>query len=115
MLVRVPKENVEGFLDKLRVKVYWYNSKIKEYEVYLKPYHIVYKNDRKYIYIGKYWYKVTKVNGKLRWIYLGRKKPLDEMPDPPALVNFTIMMEGDSYIVDEKMLDQIVRDHFLYG
>ncbi len=46
MLVKVPKESVEEFLDKLRERVYGYNTKIKDYGVYLKPYHIVYKKKR---------------------------------------------------------------------
>ncbi len=115
MLVRVPRESVEGYLDRLRESVYGYNTKVKEYGVYLKPYHVVYRNEKKYIYIGKYWYKVTKVNGKLKWIYLGMKKPVQDMPDPPALVNFTIVKEKDTYMIDEKILDEIVRDHFLYS
>jgi hypothetical protein len=114
MLVKVPKESVEEFLDKLRERVYGYNTKIKDYGVYLKPYHIVYKKEKKYIYIGKYWYKIMKVNGKLKWIYLGRSKPIGEMPDPPSLVNFTIVMEGNTYILDERMLNQIVRHELLY-
>ncbi len=55
-----------------------------------------------------------KVNGKLKWIYLGRSKPIGEMPDPPSLVNFTIVMEGNTYILDERMLNKIVRHELLY-
>jgi hypothetical protein len=69
----------------LKRLVYEYNTKIRGYGVYLKPYHIVYRNGKKYIYIGRYWYKLERKNGKQKWIYLGKEKPLPNLPDPPEL------------------------------
>ncbi|MFP3203656.1 MAG: hypothetical protein RXR43_16050, partial [Sulfolobus sp.] len=45
------------------------------------------RNGKKYIYIGRYWYKLERKNGKQKWIYLGKEKPLPNLPDPPELPN----------------------------
>ncbi len=71
-----------------RIKIYEYNSKIKESGYYLKPIHVVHKEvgDRKvkYIYFGRYWYRVVRNRGrKLRWVYVGKEKPDPHLPDPP--------------------------------
>ncbi|AHC51194.1 hypothetical protein SUSAZ_03850 [Sulfolobus acidocaldarius SUSAZ] len=108
MLVKVPQRVFETIISELKSKVYDYNDSIKDFGVYLKPYHLVYKNDRKYIYIGKYWYKLEKNKGKLRWIYLGREKPYPNMPDPPNIPDYTIVRNKDGeYIIDSKILDYI--------
>ncbi|MDT7860760.1 MAG: hypothetical protein RRA45_00850 [Saccharolobus sp.] len=104
MLVQVDEKQFDKIIDKLKMLVYEYNTKIKEYGVYLKPYHIVYKNGRKYIYIGKYWYRLEKIGGKLKWIYLGKRKPLENMPNPPDIPSLTIIKEDNKYIVDEEIL-----------
>ncbi|QIW23216.1 hypothetical protein EWF20_03030 [Sulfolobus sp. S-194] len=107
MLVKVPERVFDEVLRKLKIQVYEYNSRIKEYGIYLKPYHIVYKNGKQYIYIGKYWYKLDKKDGKLKWIYLGKKKPAQYLPDPPAIPDYTIIKDIEGYIIDEKALDEI--------
>lgn len=69
---------------------YEYNNQIKNRGVYLKPVHIVVRRLQdgsviKYYYYGRYWYKLEKgLNGKLKWIYIGKVKPLPDLPDPPA-------------------------------
>ena len=77
----------------LKRLVYEYNTKIRGYGVYLKPYHIVYKNGKKYIYIGRYWYKLERKNGKQKWVYLGKEKPLPNLPDPPELPKVRITID----------------------
>jgi len=70
-----------------RLKLYEYNRKISTFKVYLKPLHIVIKQHgnrtKTYYYYGKYWYKVFRKDGKLKWVYLGCTKPYDSLPDPP--------------------------------
>lgn len=108
MLVKVPEKVFDEVLSKLKSRVYEYNSKIKEYGVYLKPYHLVYKNGKKYVYIGKYWYKLERFGGKLKWIYLGKEKPFIDMPDPPEIPDYTIIKDADGgYIIDKKILDEL--------
>jgi hypothetical protein len=80
---------IDSLLDYYRQQLYNYNSMIKGYGVYLKPLHIVVKNSlseskKIYYYFGRYWYKLKAINGKLKWIYMGREKPLDSLPDPPT-------------------------------
>ena len=68
---------------------YEYNNRIRHTGFYLKPVHISTRRLQdgsvvKYYYYGRYWYKLEKdVMGKLRWIYVGREKPIPELPDPP--------------------------------
>ncbi len=75
------------FLEVYRVKLYEYNRKVSKYGVYLKPLHIVtkqYANTTKtYYYYGRYWYRLIRKEGKLKWIYLGTIKPYAYLPDPP--------------------------------
>jgi len=107
MLIKVPEKIFDEVLRKLKTQVYEYNSKIKDSGIYLKPYHIVYKNGKQYIYIGKYWYRLEKKGSKLKWIYLGKNKPTDVLLDPPAIPDYTIIKDTDGYIVDEKVLNKL--------
>lgn len=83
----IPRECADSFIEKLvsryRSKIYEYNTLIKSYGVKLKPVHIVVSKNRKYVYLGRYWYRVAYQKGKIKWIYLGRFKPYKDMPDPP--------------------------------
>uniref|UniRef100_A0A7J3YTN4 Uncharacterized protein n=1 Tax=Ignisphaera aggregans TaxID=334771 RepID=A0A7J3YTN4_9CREN len=79
---------IDVLLNCYRQQLYGYNSIVKKYNVYLKPLHIVVKNSLRgskkvYYYFGRYWYRLEVVNSKLKWIYLGREKPFDFLPDPP--------------------------------
>lgn len=107
MLVRLDDKSIDKILTSLKRKVYEYNSKIASYNIYLKPYHIVYKGNKKYIYVGKYWYKLDKTKGKIRWIYLGKNKPLVSLPDPPIIPEYSIIKDDDGYIIDELFLREI--------
>jgi len=68
---------------------YEYNNMIKQQGFYLKPVHMVTRRLQdgttiKYYYYGRYWYKLEKTpTGRLKWIYIGKEKPLPELPDPP--------------------------------
>lgn len=68
---------------------YEYNNRIRHTGFYLKPVHISTRKLQdgtvvKYYYYGRYWYRIEKdPAGKLRWTYIGREKPLPELPDPP--------------------------------
>ncbi|MEM0000557.1 MAG: hypothetical protein QXH02_03240 [Desulfurococcaceae archaeon] len=68
---------------------YEYNNKIKHTGFYLKPVHISTRRLQdgaviKYYYYGRYWYRLERdPAGKLKWIYVGKDKPLHELPDPP--------------------------------
>ncbi len=91
-----------------RVKIYEYNSKIKETGYYLKPIHIVHKSlgnkKIKYLYFGRYWYKVVKKNKGFRWIYVGREKPDPMLPDPPIIPfeGIGVVVDGEDIMLDEK-------------
>jgi hypothetical protein len=108
MQIKLDEKTFTEVLSKLKKMIYEYNSKIKEFGIYLKPYHAVYKNNRKYIYIGKYWYKLEWNKGRLKWIYLGKRKPIEGIPDPPKVPEATIIIDSDgNYIVESKLIDEL--------
>ena len=74
------------------MELYEYNNEAKKHGFYLKPVHIVVKKNSsgdklKYYYFGRYWYKIMPVKRKnrrsIKWVYVGRNKPLNNLPDPP--------------------------------
>ncbi len=106
---KVLKKIMEDFLHEL----YRYNSIVKRYGYYLKPYHMVtYRsssNVKRYYYYGRYWYKVryTGKKGKtslVKWEYVGRTKPLQQLPDPPKhpLENTVFLVEGDDVLLRDE-------------
>jgi len=76
-----------ALLDYYKRALYEYNNEAKRFGFYLKPVHIVVKNTLRgrmvYNYYGRYWYKLAKSNGKIKWIYVGVTKPIKELPEPP--------------------------------
>lgn len=72
-------------------KIYSYNKLIRYTKYYLKPIHMVVKKKpdggkTKYYYYGRYWYKLEYGNNgsrKLKWIYVGKNKPSEDLPEPP--------------------------------
>ncbi len=72
-------------------EIYRYNNLIKDKKFYLKPVHIVIKKRSngkqiRYYYYGRYWYRIEKKsNGRkgIKWVYLGKEKPDQSLPDPP--------------------------------
>ncbi len=82
----------QRILDEYKLKLYRYNRSIRRLGYYLKPVHIVYKRSLgrvvKYVYYGRYWYRLEYVGKKgrtsrIKWVYVGREKPLPEIPNPP--------------------------------
>jgi len=98
-----------------RVRIYEYNDKIKDSGYYLKPLHIVHKvvggRKLKYLYFGRYWYRVIRRRGKIRWVYVGRDKPDPHLPDPPIspFEGLGILVEGEDVLVDEKTYEALSR------
>lgn len=81
-------KKINILLSNYLIDIYRYNNLIKNRNYYLKPLHIVIKrktngSSAKYIYYGRYWYRLLKKPGGIRWIYVGREKPDNELPDPP--------------------------------
>ncbi|HDN01792.1 MAG: hypothetical protein DRO10_02205 [Thermoprotei archaeon] len=105
-----------------RLRIYDYNTQIRDSGYYLKPLHLVYKRfgDRKvkYVYFGRYWYRIYKVpadeegrRSRLKWIYVGREKPDPALPDPPLnpLEGLAIIVEGKDIFVDENTFEALVK------
>jgi len=99
--------------DEYRRKLYEYNTLIKKWRIKLKPIHIVTSKGKKYVYLGRYWYRIEYHRGRLRWIYLGSKKPLEDLPDPPVnpLELMIIRREGSDaciYVNDDTHPDLLI-------
>jgi len=99
-----------------RERIYAYNSRIRDSGYYLKPIHIVYKNVNnrryKYLYFGRYWYRVIKKGKRVKWVYIGREKPDPHLPDPPLspFEGISIIVDNNDVIVDEltfKVINEI--------
>ncbi len=97
------REVIEEYLNEL----YKYNEAIKKYGIYLKPIHVVTRRTKgsvkRYYYFGRYWYKVIYSGksgriSKVKWIYVGKEKPIREMPDPPPnpLELYKMEIENDN-------------------
>ncbi|MEM1709472.1 MAG: hypothetical protein QXT01_04695 [Sulfolobales archaeon] len=89
-----------------RLRIYEYNSQIRNTGYYLKPVHVVVKKELnlKYLYFGRYWYRIAKgPNGKIKWIYVGKEKPDPNLPEPPLnpFEGLKIIASNDDIIVDE--------------
>ena len=86
--------------------VYSYNTVIRGSGYYLKPVHYVYKRSREgrvrvYEYYGRYWWRLTRSGGRVKWRYVGTRKP-PGLPDPPrtGLEGLRIIRDGSDIIVD---------------
>ncbi len=89
-----------------RRRIYEYNSLIKDTGYYLKPIHFVIKKDlnMKYLYFGRYWYRIVKGrSGNIKWIYVGREKPDPNLPEPPInpFEGLKILVNGNDVLIDE--------------
>lgn len=104
---------IERLLEEYRRMIYRYNSIIAEKGFYLKPVHIVVREvdgvKRRYVYIGRYWWRVSYAGKKgrisrVKWVYVGREKPRELIgyPDPPPhpLVGLSYIVEGNDVIMD---------------
>ncbi|MEL9939848.1 MAG: hypothetical protein QW632_03780 [Ignisphaera sp.] len=116
---------VNYLLDLYRIQLYEYNRMIKSYGVYLKPMHIVVKKSatglKTYYYFGRYWYRIETVNSRVKWIYLGSRKPFENIPDPPInpilLISIeksdanskTVCIHNESFAELSEQISRIVR------
>lgn len=99
---------------------YEYNRVIRESGYYLKPIHKVYKvvggKRRVYEYYGRYWWKLKKVKGKLRYVYSGRWKPRRVKVEPPSnpLEDLVVIREDGDVIMrcsDYEKFSEIFKGH----
>ncbi len=104
---------MEKVLDEIKRVVYEYNSRISEKGYYLKPVHRVYKKlsdgrVRIYEYYGRYWWRLERRKGKLKWIYVSNIKP-EEFPEfpPHRLEGISVIREGRDIIIDCETFDKL--------
>ncbi|MCX8185210.1 MAG: hypothetical protein RMI56_04145 [Sulfolobales archaeon] len=87
LLIRKGLNHLLDLYIKYKLELLDYNEMIKNTGYYIKPIHIAYRSSGgsrlKYVYFGRYWYRVSKRGGRLIWIYLGKEKPEPSLPDPP--------------------------------
>ena len=111
VVVRGGYRRVREALERYREQLYHYNSMISPLGFYLKPVHYAYYTTadgerRRYVYLGRYWYRVEKRGGKTRLRYVGREKPreLEGVPDPPLNplegLRFARIGESDDILLD---------------
>lgn len=91
----------------LRRIAYEYNELIRGRGVYLKPVHLVYKEEKVYIYMGRYWYRLERKQGKLKWRYLGKTKPYDDLPDPPVIPQGVIIKVNGRYLLEDRLFNEL--------
>ena len=102
---------IDEILDQIKKEVYKYNSTISSTGYYLKPVHKVYKRTASgkivvYEYYGKYWWRLMRRGGKLKWIYVGKRNP-PHLPEPPQVLDGVIIIkEGDDVIVECDFYDK---------
>ena len=108
MEVELNEKEFKELFEKYLKKVYEYNSKLPN-GIILKPFHYVYRNGKKYVYIGRYFYKVVKENGKVKWKYIGKEVP--NLPKPPAnpFEGLRFRKVGDKYYVEKEELERILK------
>jgi len=104
---------IEKVLDDIKKQVYKYNSEVSKKGYYLKPVHKVYKKlsngrMRIYEYYGRYWWRLERRNGKLKWIYVSNIKPKG-LPEFPShkLEGVVVIREGNDIIIDCEVFDRL--------
>ncbi|MEZ0393840.1 MAG: hypothetical protein ABWK00_02160 [Desulfurococcaceae archaeon] len=100
-------------------QIYEYNNIAKQRSYYLKPVHITVRTEKdgsksKYYYYGRYWYKLERDGGRIRWIYLGKAKPDPSLPDPPrSLVEGLVLKvkgnEIEAIFASQEQYNEIMR------
>ncbi len=107
LIIRGARRAIEEAVDRFLRDIYRYNSLLRGTGYYLKPVHIVTRETRfgrlRYIYIGRYWWRLERRGGRLRWRYVGREKPaeLADVPEPPSspLSGLVYAVKGDDVII----------------
>jgi len=96
---------LDSILADLKRILYEYNRVIRSTGYYLKPVHKVYKyskgSRRVYEYYGRYWWKLEKRGGRVKFIYAGLKKPARIKVSPPRnpLEGLSIIREGEDILI----------------
>ncbi|MEM2007213.1 MAG: hypothetical protein QW154_06215 [Sulfolobales archaeon] len=87
VLIRSGLSYLLDLYTQFKLELLEYNERIRDTGYYVKPMHVTYKSDNgvklKYVYFGRYWYRVNKRKKRLGWVYLGKEKPDPSLPDPP--------------------------------
>ena len=100
------KRLLNEILNEYLKEIYEYNSKLPK-GVVLKPFHYVNSKGRKYVYLGRYFYKYETIGGKVRWRYIGKEVPKDFPPPPPnPLEGVRFEVDGDYLILSERDLER---------
>lgn len=94
-----------------KLEIMKYNERIRSTGYYVKPIHVTYKNSSearlKYVYFGRYWYRISRRKRGIAWIYLGREKPEPSLPDPPLNpfegVSVTVLDDEDIEVEPETL------------
>lgn len=113
---------VKEIYDEYVRKLNEYNAQIKHTGFYLRPVTKIARRDRKDpsrivrydYYYGRYWYFYISTRQRGIYIYLGREKPLESLPDPPKdpLEGVEIIYDGDDILIPKEQFDK-VRDLFI--
>jgi hypothetical protein len=108
---------VRKIYDKYVKKVKEYNKQIRHTGFYLEPVKMVPRRnplDRKSVvkydyYYGRYWYLYIGGKERGRYIYLGRTKPLETLPDPPEnpLNYVKIIYDDEDILIPEEQFEKV--------
>ncbi len=111
MEVEISKEEFRKIFESYLKAIYEYNAKLP-HGIVLKPFHYVYRNGKKYVYVGKYFYKVVREGRKIKWIYLGKEVP-EGLPKPPPnpFEGLRFRKVGDKYYVKKEEFEKYVRNY----
>lgn len=96
---------LNAILADLKKVLYEYNRLVKSSGYYLKPVHKVYKESRGlkrvYEYYGRYWWRLERRGGRVRYVYSGTVKPREVSLEPPSnpLEGLVVIREGEDVIV----------------
>jgi len=121
--VSLPKEVLAPIIEEIKDAFKEYNRSISGSGYYLKPIHYASKSiegkKRKYIYLGRYWWKVLYLGrdergkAKIRWVYLGKNRP-SNLPEPPTnplegVVFYSIEGDSENYYIEEKVSSETLK------
>lgn len=118
-LVRIVEgaRRVKEIYDEYVKRLNEYNEQIKHTGFYLKPVTKVARRDRRDpskiirydYYYGKYWFFSISTKERKAYIYLGREKPLESLPDPPKdpLEGVEIVYDGEDILIPKEQFERI--------
>lgn len=104
VLIKGGLNHILDLYSQFKLEILSYNERIKDTGYYVKPMHVAYKNNDagrvKYIYFGRYWYRVVRRDNRLVWVYVGKDKPEPSLPDSPPnpFENVSIAVINDNDI-----------------